>query len=282
MRGADSLGLQSNAGAQLAIMNTIQKTFGGIVLLVVLALAFYQGHEASKLRQEMQAIRAEEHQRVAVLNEEVKSLERQRDKASNQVAEMTQQLAERPKGPAEVQKLRGEVGRLRRENADIGSSSPLSKVTSNPDSVKLLREQQKLGMGMIYQGLGKELKLTSDQTQKLNELLADHIMENVNHVTTALRDKPTSEQLNQVFATQEAALNDDVRNLLGDDGFTNTRIIRGSSSAKSAPTSSSRCSPAPTLPARTKRASSPKPSNRASTKRLPRRACQRITNRCPF
>jgi hypothetical protein len=56
------------------------------------------------------------------------------------------------------------------------------------------------------------------QCRELNDLLADHIMANVDHVTTILRDKPSPEQMNQLFAAEDAALQDDVQTLLGADG----------------------------------------------------------------
>ena len=101
----------------------------------------------------------------------------------------------------------------------MGSSSALSKVTSSPEAVKLLRDQQKLGMSMIYKGFTKTANLTKERTDALNNLLADHIMENVGHVTTILRDKLTSEQMNQLFVSEDAALRDKVQGLLGADGL---------------------------------------------------------------
>lgn len=204
------------------VMTTIQKTIVIVVATGAVAAGLHQALQASKLRKEVQALRQQnqEHQQVqgALLNQ-VEVLEQRRDRASNELVDVSRELAAIKKNPTEIHKLRGEVGRLRRENADITSSSPLSKVTANPEAVKLLREQQKMGMGVIYRGFSKDAKLTPEQTQNFNDLLADHIMENVNHVTTALRDKPSSEQMNGVFAAQEAALDEEVRALLGDDGL---------------------------------------------------------------
>ena len=67
--------------------------------------------------------------------------------------------------------------------------------------------------------LPSSAKLTTEQTDKLNDLLADHIMENVDHVTTVLRDKPATEQMNDLFAAQEAGLQEKVQALLGPDGL---------------------------------------------------------------
>ena len=101
----------------------------------------------------------------------------------------------------------------------MGSSSALSKVTSSPEAVKLLRDQQKMGMGLIYKGFAKNANLTKEQTDAFNNLLADHIMENVAHVTTVLRDKPSEDQMNQIFASEDTTLRNKVQALLGADGL---------------------------------------------------------------
>jgi hypothetical protein len=83
----------------------------------------------------------------------------------------------------------------------------------------MLRDQQKMGMSVIYKGLAQQLKLTTEQTDKLNDLLADHIMDNVGNVTAVLRDKSQPEQINALFAAQDAALKDQIQALLGPDGL---------------------------------------------------------------
>ena len=205
----------------------IQKAILAVIAAGALAVALYQTLQASRLRNEAQTLQQAHQAEQADLRRQVETLQRQRDRASNELAEAVNELAAVKKHPAEVQKLRGEVGRLRRENAAIESSSPLSKVTANPEAVKMLREQQKMGMGVIYKGFAKSAKLTPEQSQRLNELLADHIMENVAHVTTALRDKPGPEQLNQVFAAEERVLDETVRELLGDDGLAQFKDYNG-------------------------------------------------------
>jgi len=95
----------------------------------------------------------------------------------------------------------------------------LSKATADPDARKLLRAQQKAGMAAIYKGFVKRAALTTDQTDQLNEMLADHIMDNVERVTTVLRDKPAPEQIDQIFAAQEVALQEKVQALVGPEAF---------------------------------------------------------------
>ena len=124
----------------------------------------------------------------------------------------------------EVLRLRGEVGRLRqdvREAAAAKTNTPsaLSGLTSNPEMFKTIRNQQKMGMSMIYQGLTNRVNLSSDQVGKLNDLLADNVMENIDHITEVIRDGKTGAALDAVFAAQDAALREKVRTLLGDDAL---------------------------------------------------------------
>jgi hypothetical protein len=85
---------------------------------------------------------------------------------------------------------------------------------------KLIREQQKAGMGMIYKDFVKRANLSTEQAEKLNNLLADHVMANVDEITTALRDHKNKEDMDKAFADQDKALQEKTQALLGPDGFT--------------------------------------------------------------
>jgi RNA polymerase sigma factor (sigma-70 family) len=198
-------------------MTATQKIIIGVVAAGAIAVGVYQARENSNLREQVQALKQSQDEQAALKNQ-VQELQRERDRATNQLASLAEEAAAQKKSPNEVLKLRGEVGSLRKENAAIGSTSGLSKVTANPEARKMLRNQQKFGMSMIYKGFTKQANLTSDQTEKLNELLADHIMQNVDHVTAILRDKPSTEQMNQIFVDQDAVLQQQVQALLGPDG----------------------------------------------------------------
>ncbi len=199
-------------------MTTIQKSLAVVLIAAAIAAGWYQARRISQLRAEVGALKAQQLQ-LAALTNQVRELQRERDGATNTLAALVEENAALKKGPSDVLRLRGEVGRLQRENISISSSSALSKVTANPEARKTLRGQQKMGMTMIYKGLGKQLNLTPDQTEKLNDLLADNVMSNVDHITTVLRDKPAPEQIQQLFAAQDAALSEQVKELLGAEGL---------------------------------------------------------------
>jgi RNA polymerase sigma factor (sigma-70 family) len=204
--------------AHTIVMSTVQKTILAVALAGTVVGLVYQARQVSNLRQQVQHQKAEQNAQAA-LKDQMQELEKERHRATNALAAVAAENAALKNNPRDVLKLRGEVGRLRQENANLGSTSGLSKITANPETRKMVREQQKMGMTMIYKKFARELKLPPDQTEKFNDLLADHIMENIDLVTTVLRDKLTSEQMREVFTAQDLALNEKVQTLLGQDAL---------------------------------------------------------------
>jgi RNA polymerase sigma factor (sigma-70 family) len=204
--------------AQTLTMTTLQKTIVAGLILAGIAFGSYQAVRVSRLNDQVRTLEREKQQ-VYDANRQASKREGNLDRGAGEAAPTSSQVAVAPRTPSEVLKLRGEVGRLRQENAQMGSRSALSKVTANAESRKLLRDQQKLGMSVVYKGLAQQMKLDGPKADKFNDLLADHIMDNVNNVTLVLRDKMSVEQMDRLFADQEAALRQNVEALLGNEGL---------------------------------------------------------------
>jgi RNA polymerase sigma factor (sigma-70 family) len=68
----------------------------------------------------------------------------------------------------ELLRLRGEVARLRQEVANerlrTNGPSALSGIKANPEMWKLIRDQQKAGMGLIYKDFARKLNLPKEQS----------------------------------------------------------------------------------------------------------------------
>ena len=122
----------------------------------------------------------------------------------------------------ELLRLRGEVARLRQdvasEQARTNGPSALSGIKADPAMWKVIRDQQKVGMSMIYKDFAKKLNLPPDQAEKFNDLLADNVMENIDHITAVLRDGTAPADMEPIFAGQEAALLEKIQTLLGPEG----------------------------------------------------------------
>ncbi len=197
-------------------MTLLQKTIVTASLAIVAGVAIYQAHQASQLREQNRALQ----EQLTPLTSQVQLLQQERDKASNQIAGMSEELAAAKKGqnPSEVLKLRGEVTTLRKEKTESDSQSAVSKLTADPATRKTLRETQKMGMTAIYSDFAKKLNLTPEQTGQLNDLLADHVMNDIDMITQVLHDGKSRTEIDQIFAGEEASLQTKLQALIGPDG----------------------------------------------------------------
>lgn len=208
--------------AKIIAMTTLQKIAIGAVIVGAAVTIAYQQHKVSDLRRQNDAMTQQQGSQSA-LAAQVRQLQQERDEASNALASAKEENAALRNRPTEVLKLRGEVGKLKDEKAQLGAATALSKLTATPEERALVREQQKAGMGAIYKEFAKQMKFTSDQTDKFNDLLADHIMQGIDNVTAAIRDKTPPDQLSQIFATDSASLNQSIQDSLGADALAQYR-----------------------------------------------------------
>jgi len=205
----------AGGGTALTLIELMAKAKIGIAAAVVVAVAIpvaMSVRNNSKLKAENESLRAQAAQieQLSAENARLAKLAAQGNAAPTPASSNDPSR--------EMLKLRGEVGRLRTE-ASAPKPSPLSAVISDPETRRMIREQQKMGMGMIYKQFGERLKLPPEKSQKFVDLLADDIMENVDHVGALLRDGKSREEIDQVFTAQEAAMLEKVKALLGPEEF---------------------------------------------------------------
>ncbi len=214
-----TLSTSSAATTTIAIaMTTAQKVLVTVLITGAVAAGVYEGLQASRYRERVKALELQQEQ-DADQRRQFDKLKKERDDATVKLAQVIDENNSLKKRPADVLKLRNEVGQLKRENTEMGSKSALSKMTADPETRKMMREQQKMGIAMLYKGYFDQTQMAPDMKEKLNNLLADHVMQNVDTITTLLRDKPPKEQFDQAFAAQNASLQQDVASMLGPDGL---------------------------------------------------------------
>ncbi len=216
LAGAAVAATTATATFHTLAMTTLQKVAVTTALAAAIGVAFYENRQVAELREQNQRLQKQ----LAPLAGQVEQLQRERDRATNRVASVAQELATVKQQPTEVFKLRGQVGVLRQEKDAIGSKSALSKITADPETRKLMREQQKAGMSFIYAELAKRLQLKPEQAGQFNDLLADHVMDSIDLITQALHDNRSRAEIDRLFAAQEAAMQAQVAALLGQDGLT--------------------------------------------------------------
>lgn len=198
-------------------MTTIQKVAVTTVLAVAAGALIYEARQISTLREQNTAFQRQ----ITDLQGQNLALQQARDAASQRQANLIEEVAGLKKGQdqSEMQRLRGEVGNLKRDKDALGKQSALNKLTADPASRKLMRDQQKMGMKMIYSDLAKSLKLDEEATGKLDDLLADHIMDGIDLVTQTLQDKNNRTEIDQIFTAADKEMESKVQALLGDEGL---------------------------------------------------------------
>ena len=201
--------------AKIIAMTTLQKIIETATLAAAVGALIYESGQVAGLREQNKSLQ----QQQTSLGEQIQQLKRERDTASKRLVAASGELANVKKNPSEVLKLRGQMGVLRQENAAIGSKSGLSKVTADPATRKIVRDQQKMGMSMLYTDLAKRLELTPERTGQFNDLLADHVMDSIDLITQSLHDKKTRNEIDQSFSAQDSALHDKLSALVGPDGL---------------------------------------------------------------
>lgn len=217
-------GAATGAGTTLTIVKIMSMTkmklaIAGIIVVagVGIPLMVIQQRSQMKLREAEAAIKKQADQNLVL------AAENARLAAEKERAEKSKPASETPS--SEVLKLRSKVGKLQQTASEIAASktngpSMLSGLTADPNMRKLIRDQQKAGMGMIYKEFAKRAKLPTEQDDKLADLLADDVMDNIDRITEVLRDGKGPAEMEQVFASQETALQEKVKALLGPEGFT--------------------------------------------------------------
>jgi RNA polymerase sigma factor (sigma-70 family) len=206
---------------QTITMTTFQKIAVTTALTAAIGAFLYEARQSADLREQNHAYR----QQQTVLEGQVQELQRERDAANKRQALISGELAalKKTQNDTEVLRLRGQVGVLREEKDTIGKKSPLNKLTADPATRKIMREQQKMGMKVLFGDLAKNLNLEPEATEQFNDLLADHVMDSIDLITLALHDKSPRSEIDRMFAAQDAALENKLLALVGQDGLNQFR-----------------------------------------------------------
>jgi hypothetical protein len=200
-------------------MTRAQKVVIAVAVAGALTTGVYEGREVIGLRRQVQELRPEQT-RLPALRAQVQALQQELSAATNAVAALAAQNAALKQTPSEVLRLRGLLGRLNWEKAQIASTSALSKLTSNPELKKWLRNQLKTSFRDDYKAFAKSAKLSDEQTEKLTDLLSDEFMDNVaGQITTVLQNKPPLDEIKRIFAAQDASLQARVQELIGPEAL---------------------------------------------------------------
>lgn len=103
-----------------------------------------------------------------------------------------------------------------------GMGGYLAKMMENPEMKKMIREQQKAALKMIYGDLYKDLNMTEDEKAKFTEALLDNQMKNMERGTKLFQQDPEGtdkEAIGKQFADEKKIADEAMKALLGDERF---------------------------------------------------------------
>ncbi|MGA9780256.1 MAG: sigma-70 family RNA polymerase sigma factor [Limisphaerales bacterium] len=123
------------ATSKVIAMTALQKTIIGTALVAAVGTGAYEGHQASQLREQNQTLL----QQQAPLATQIQQLQRERDDATNQLANLLAENKQLKSNPNETEllKLRGEMARLQNEANDSTEQAARALV----DNVNKLKQR---------------------------------------------------------------------------------------------------------------------------------------------
>ena len=95
----------------------------------------------------------------------------------------------------------------------------LAKMLQDPAMKKMIGEQQKAMVGMMYGPLMKDLKLTPEETEKFNALLLDNQMNAVNKGASLMQGSADKTALSQELAEDKKQFEAQMKEFLGDERY---------------------------------------------------------------
>ena len=96
----------------------------------------------------------------------------------------------------------------------------LTKMMSDPGMREAMRRQQRAMLPMMYAGVGKDMGLTEEQTEKLMDMLADRQMKMTEAAGAVLGgDASDKQQTAQGMADAQKTADEDIKTYLGDANY---------------------------------------------------------------
>lgn len=219
----------------------MQKIFVGILLATTVALAVVclvqsrqlrAAHERLRVVEESQRVEAEAREAQAAKAQE---LERMAQRMEKQVREFTtvtttlraseatqasnltalaQQIAPSAQPAAQAEDKPGFFGK------DMGDM--LEKMMKDPSMREMVRSQQKAAINMMYGGLFKEMKLSSEEKEKLMGILTETQMksvENAKGLFGGTKEGELPEESTKLLTDAKKQSDAEIKALLGDERY---------------------------------------------------------------
>jgi len=215
-------------------MTTLQKTLITATVAVLAGAGIYEARQALQLREQNQTLQQEQ----APLAEQIRQLQRERDDATNRLANLlaeNEQLKSNP-NQTELLRLRGQVTTLQADATKLRTDAAqnatandafldMAKSFATNDFMKTaVKNAMVTNVARIYAKFITDLHLTPEQASALQQLLINKMTAgmDMNAGVDMLSGKMDTAQLSQIterIKAEQADADNQIKALLGDAGF---------------------------------------------------------------
>jgi len=120
---------------------------------------------------------------------------------------------------AVIESPAGVAGTTKPAEDKSGFGSLLSKMMSDPESRKFIRDQQRMMMDQLYAPLVKQLALNPDESEKFKDLLADNMMKGAENASSLFGGGTNQTLALTNLTSAQKSFDDDLKAFLGDDRY---------------------------------------------------------------
>jgi len=204
-------------------MTTLQKTLVTATVAVLAGTGIYEARQATQLREQNQTLQ----QKQASLTEQIQRLQNNFVDATNRLADL---IAENSRlksnsNQAELLSLRGQIGVLQtkaKSQSQPKSQMSMVELAKSPQLRERIKATATASLDKVYAKFFTDLNLTPEQASALKELLADRLIADTSAKGVMLTGKMNPDQIQQLndqVDAEKKALDDQIKQMLGADGF---------------------------------------------------------------
>jgi hypothetical protein len=206
----------------------MKNTLLAVLIAITIALGavgVVQWQKLGAQKAELASLRAEAEQKA----QEAAALQASRERVDQERDDLLQQQADdRAREFRAGQQAAGKAG-AKDSAADAAASEEkksgknpfgemIAKMMEDPETKKMIRDQQRLVMDQLYGPLIKKMQLTPEEASQFKDLLADNMMKGAENAGSLFNDTNRTEALEKL-ATDQKNLDEQIRGFLGESRY---------------------------------------------------------------
>ncbi len=200
------------------VMKDPRLLFSTILVLALAAFGFAEWQKVDELNRQVARLKAEVAAQATSAKEEAAKLQKQ---VEDRTAAITQMEEQRKTAASSAPEAKDEAEKPKTVAGDFGGM--LKKMFTDPNSKKMMRSMQSMGVKMMYADLAKELGLNPDQAGQVMELLADRQMalttQGMKIFDGKEADAAKTAEMGKDIESAKAEFDGQLESILGKDGM---------------------------------------------------------------